>query len=90
MGIDLKGNTFRVSMAQSASDKAPQGPIFLHGSHTFSCMPLNFLLKYLQDGTIYHPHSDMCVTAYRTPEGRSNTQIKRCTPGDKNQQWKFE
>ncbi|CAB1320508.1 unnamed protein product [Coregonus sp. 'balchen'] len=43
-----------------------------------------------EDGTIYHPHSDMCVTSYRTAEGRTDIQMRTCTPGDKHQRWKFE
>uniref|UniRef100_A0A3B3YY71 Polypeptide N-acetylgalactosaminyltransferase n=1 Tax=Poecilia mexicana TaxID=48701 RepID=A0A3B3YY71_9TELE len=56
---------------------------------TWSC-PRPFSLCSLQDGTIYHPHSDMCVTAYRTTEGRTDAQMRRCNPADRNQQWKFE
>ncbi|TNN85794.1 Polypeptide N-acetylgalactosaminyltransferase 4 [Liparis tanakae] len=53
-------------------------------------IPPSITWNFRTDGTIYHPHSDMCVTAYRTAEGRTDTQMRRCTPGDKNQQWKFE
>lgn len=52
--------------------------------------PPSIIWEFRKDGTIYHPHSDMCVTAYRTPEGRTDAQIRRCIPGDKTQQWKFE
>ncbi|MEQ2164279.1 hypothetical protein GOODEAATRI_004977, partial [Goodea atripinnis] len=43
-----------------------------------------------QDGTIYHPHSNMCVTAYRTTEGRTDAQMRQCNLADRNQLWKFE
>ncbi|XP_029920272.1 polypeptide N-acetylgalactosaminyltransferase 4 [Myripristis murdjan] len=52
--------------------------------------PPNIIWEFREDGTIYHPHSDLCVTAYRTSEGRTDTQMKRCTPGDTHQRWKFE
>ncbi|XP_068603659.1 polypeptide N-acetylgalactosaminyltransferase 4 [Brachionichthys hirsutus] len=50
----------------------------------------SIIWEFRTDGTIHHPYTDKCVTAYRTPEGRTAAQIKGCTPGDKNQQWKFE
>ena len=43
-----------------------------------------------EDGTIFHPHSGLCLSAYRTPEGRPNVQMKTCDALDKNQIWKFE
>lgn len=52
--------------------------------------PPSIIWEFRQDETIYHPQSDMCITAYRTAEGRADTQMRHCTPGDKNQQWKFE
>ncbi|KAM6903292.1 polypeptide N-acetylgalactosaminyltransferase 4 [Lycodopsis pacificus] len=52
--------------------------------------PPSITWDFRTDGTVYHPHSDMCATAYRTAEGRTDTQMRRCAPGDKNQQWKFE
>ncbi|XP_041665149.1 polypeptide N-acetylgalactosaminyltransferase 4 [Cheilinus undulatus] len=52
--------------------------------------PPGIIWEFRTDGTIYHPHSNMCVTAYRTPEGRTDTQMQQCSPGDRNQQWKFE
>ncbi|XP_038581626.1 polypeptide N-acetylgalactosaminyltransferase 4 [Micropterus salmoides] len=52
--------------------------------------PPSIIWEFRKDGTIYHPHSDMCVTTYRTPEGRTDAQMRQCNPGDKNQQWKFE
>ncbi|CAN9503989.1 unnamed protein product [Ophioblennius macclurei] len=52
--------------------------------------PPSILWEFREDGTVYHPHSSMCVTAYRTLEGRGDTQMRQCSPGDKAQQWKFE
>uniref|UniRef100_A0A3B3TR34 Polypeptide N-acetylgalactosaminyltransferase n=2 Tax=Poecilia latipinna TaxID=48699 RepID=A0A3B3TR34_9TELE len=52
--------------------------------------PPSIIWDFKQDGTIYHPHSDMCVTAYRTTEGRTDAQMRRCNPADRNQQWKYE
>uniref|UniRef100_A0A8C6PE04 Polypeptide N-acetylgalactosaminyltransferase n=1 Tax=Nothobranchius furzeri TaxID=105023 RepID=A0A8C6PE04_NOTFU len=52
--------------------------------------PPSILWEFRHDGTIYHPNSDMCVTSYRTEEGRTDAQMGRCNPDDRNQQWKFE
>ncbi|XP_029976413.1 polypeptide N-acetylgalactosaminyltransferase 4 [Salarias fasciatus] len=52
--------------------------------------PPSILWEFREDGTIHHPHSGMCVTVYRTAEGRGDVQMKQCAPGDKTQQWKFE
>ncbi|XP_054619015.1 polypeptide N-acetylgalactosaminyltransferase 4 [Dunckerocampus dactyliophorus] len=52
--------------------------------------PASIIWEFRDDKRIYHPHSDTCVTAYRKPEGRTDVQMKRCDPQDKNQQWKFE
>uniref|UniRef100_A0A3P8VC06 Polypeptide N-acetylgalactosaminyltransferase n=1 Tax=Cynoglossus semilaevis TaxID=244447 RepID=A0A3P8VC06_CYNSE len=51
--------------------------------------PLSYFETF-QDATIYSPHLRMCVTAYRTTEGRTDVQMQHCNPGDRNQQWKFE
>ncbi|XP_003968875.1 polypeptide N-acetylgalactosaminyltransferase 4 [Takifugu rubripes] len=50
----------------------------------------SILWEFRQDGSIYHPHTDMCITAYRTSAGRTDVKMMRCNPGDKNQQWKFD
>lgn len=52
--------------------------------------PRTMLWDFQNDGTIYHRLSDMCITAFRTGEGRSDIQMRRCNSEDKNQQWKFE
>ncbi|XP_061787564.1 polypeptide N-acetylgalactosaminyltransferase 4 [Nerophis lumbriciformis] len=46
--------------------------------------------EFRDDKSIYHPHSNTCVAAYRKPDGRADVQMKSCAPEDKNQQWKFE
>ncbi|XP_034016122.1 polypeptide N-acetylgalactosaminyltransferase 4 [Thalassophryne amazonica] len=58
--------------------------------HDTDVKPASIIWEFRDDGTIYHPRSDMCVTAFYTSEGRTDTQMRRCTPGDRNQQWKFE
>ncbi|XP_030644959.1 polypeptide N-acetylgalactosaminyltransferase 4 [Chanos chanos] len=52
--------------------------------------PPSIIWEFRDDGTIYHRHTDKCVTSYRTAEGRTNVQMRTCTPGDKQQRWKFE
>ncbi|XP_061677961.1 polypeptide N-acetylgalactosaminyltransferase 4 isoform X2 [Syngnathoides biaculeatus] len=52
--------------------------------------PPAILWDFRDDKSIYHPQSDKCVTAYRTPEGRPDVQMRPCDPLDLNQQWKFE
>ncbi|MEQ2222861.1 Polypeptide N-acetylgalactosaminyltransferase 4 [Ilyodon furcidens] len=52
--------------------------------------PPSIIWEFKQDGTIYHPHSNMCVTAYRTTEGRTDAQMRQCNVADRNQLWKFE
>ncbi|XP_005797368.1 polypeptide N-acetylgalactosaminyltransferase 4-like [Xiphophorus maculatus] len=61
-----------------------------HCPHDGEAKPPSIIWDFKQDGTIYHSHSDMCVTAYRTTEGRTDAQMRRCNPADRNQQWKFE
>ncbi len=51
---------------------------------------LYLALVSFQDGSIYHPHSNMCITTYRTEEGRADIQMTSCSPGDKHQRWSFE
>ncbi|XP_061520328.1 polypeptide N-acetylgalactosaminyltransferase 4 isoform X1 [Phycodurus eques] len=52
--------------------------------------PASILWEFRDDKSIYHPQSDKCVTAYRTPEGRADVQMRPCDTLDRNQQWKFE
>ncbi|KAK0144724.1 Polypeptide N-acetylgalactosaminyltransferase 4 [Merluccius polli] len=73
--------------------EVPDGQTHLkmsHCPHDGESRPPATIWDFRDDGTIYHPHSDKCVTAYRTPEGRSDTQMRRCSPGDQHQHWKFE
>ncbi|XP_063778876.1 polypeptide N-acetylgalactosaminyltransferase 4 [Pseudophryne corroboree] len=53
-------------------------------------VPENIIWEFRPDGTIYHPHSDRCISSYRTSEGRADVEMKPCSPMDKNQLWKFE
>ncbi|XP_042333123.1 polypeptide N-acetylgalactosaminyltransferase 4-like [Sceloporus undulatus] len=53
-------------------------------------IPETIKWHFRDDGTIYHPHSAKCLSAYRTPEGRADVQMRTCHAGDKNQVWKFE
>ncbi|XP_040209378.1 polypeptide N-acetylgalactosaminyltransferase 4-like isoform X2 [Rana temporaria] len=53
-------------------------------------VPANIIWEFRDDGTIYHPHSKMCISSFRTSEGRADVQMKTCNALDKNQIWKFE
>lgn len=53
-------------------------------------IPEIIIWHFKEDGTIYHPHSGKCLTAYRTTEGHADVQMRTCNAGDKNQIWKFE
>ncbi|KAJ3608813.1 hypothetical protein NHX12_023343 [Muraenolepis orangiensis] len=73
--------------------EVPEGQTHLgmrHCPHDLEPKAPSIIWDFRDDGTIYHPHSDMCVTALRTAEGRTDGQMRRCSPGDQNQQWKFE
>ncbi|TRY84323.1 hypothetical protein DNTS_025430 [Danionella cerebrum] len=52
--------------------------------------PPGIIWDFREDGSIYHPHSDMCISSYRTEDGRTDLQMRRCSPGDKHQHWSFE
>ncbi|XP_051949510.1 polypeptide N-acetylgalactosaminyltransferase 4-like [Xyrauchen texanus] len=52
--------------------------------------PPSITWEFKHDGSIYNPHSNMCITSYRTSDGRADIQMRSCTPGDKHQHWKFE
>lgn len=43
-----------------------------------------------QDGLIYHPLTDKCITAYRTAEGRTDVHMQKCSSEDMKQRWTFE
>ncbi|XP_012513017.1 PREDICTED: polypeptide N-acetylgalactosaminyltransferase 4 [Propithecus coquereli] len=53
-------------------------------------IPTNIIWHFKEDGTIFHPHSGLCLSAYRTPEGRPSVQMRTCDALDKNQIWSFE
>uniref|UniRef100_A0A8C6ZIM5 Polypeptide N-acetylgalactosaminyltransferase n=1 Tax=Nothoprocta perdicaria TaxID=30464 RepID=A0A8C6ZIM5_NOTPE len=55
-----------------------------------SPIPQNIIWHFKSDGTIYHPQSGKCLSAYRTTEGRPDVQMRTCNAADKNQIWKFE
>ncbi|XP_026544820.1 polypeptide N-acetylgalactosaminyltransferase 4-like [Notechis scutatus] len=55
-----------------------------------SPVPEIIIWHFKKDGTIYHPHSAKCLSAYRTPEGRADVKMRTCNPSDKNQLWRFE
>ncbi|XP_005999791.1 polypeptide N-acetylgalactosaminyltransferase 4 [Latimeria chalumnae] len=52
--------------------------------------PGNIIWEFKQDGTIYHPHSNKCISAYRNSDGRPDVEMRTCNPGDKNHLWRFE
>ncbi|RXN37496.1 polypeptide N-acetylgalactosaminyltransferase 4-like protein [Labeo rohita] len=52
--------------------------------------PPAIIWEFRDDGSIYHPHSNMCITTYRTEDGRADIQMRSCSPGDKQQRWSFE
>ncbi|KAL0961905.1 hypothetical protein UPYG_G00333190 [Umbra pygmaea] len=73
--------------------EVPEGQTYIgmqHCPHDTTPTPPSIIWEFRDDGTIYHPHSDMCVTSYRNADGRTDVQMRSCTAGDKHQQWKFE
>nr|XP_046182356.1 polypeptide N-acetylgalactosaminyltransferase 4-like [Oncorhynchus gorbuscha]XP_046182357.1 polypeptide N-acetylgalactosaminyltransferase 4-like [Oncorhynchus gorbuscha] len=73
--------------------EVPEGQTYIgmkHCPHDRTPTPPTIIWEFREDGTVYHPHSDMCVTSCRTAEGRADVQMRTCTPGDKHQRWKFE
>ncbi|KAG8513947.1 Polypeptide N-acetylgalactosaminyltransferase 4, partial [Galemys pyrenaicus] len=42
-------------------------------------VPANIIWHFKDDGTIFHPHSGLCVSAYRTSEGRPDVQMRTST-----------
>lgn len=53
-------------------------------------IPVNIIWHFNDDGTIFHPHTRLCLSAYRTADGRPSVQMKTCDALDKNQIWRFE
>uniref|UniRef100_A0A6Q2ZEP0 Polypeptide N-acetylgalactosaminyltransferase n=1 Tax=Esox lucius TaxID=8010 RepID=A0A6Q2ZEP0_ESOLU len=73
--------------------EVPEGQVYVgmkQCSNNRTPPPRTVVWEFRDDGTIYHPHSGMCVTSYRNAEGRSDVEMRRCAPGDKHQRWKFE
>ncbi|XP_059365715.1 polypeptide N-acetylgalactosaminyltransferase 4-like [Carassius carassius] len=52
--------------------------------------PPSIIWEFRNDGSIYHPHSNMCITSYRTEDGHADIQMRSCSPEDKHQRWSFE
>lgn len=52
--------------------------------------PVSIIWHFKEDGTIFHPHTGLCLSAFRTAEGRPSVQMKTCNALDKNQLWSFE
>uniref|UniRef100_A0A673L8X3 Polypeptide N-acetylgalactosaminyltransferase n=1 Tax=Sinocyclocheilus rhinocerous TaxID=307959 RepID=A0A673L8X3_9TELE len=61
-----------------------------HCPHDGAPRPPGIIWDFRDDGSIYHPHSNMCITSYRTEDGRADIQMRSCSPGDKHQRWSFE
>ncbi|XP_007516305.2 polypeptide N-acetylgalactosaminyltransferase 4 [Erinaceus europaeus] len=55
-----------------------------------SPVPASIIWHFKEDGTIFHPHSGLCLSAYRTPQGRPDVRMRTCNALDKNQIWRFE
>ncbi|MBN3273410.1 GALT4 acetylgalactosaminyltransferase, partial [Polyodon spathula] len=55
-----------------------------------TAVPENIIWEFRNDGTIYHPHSNMCITSHRTSDGRTGVEMRLCNPKDTNQIWSFE
>ncbi|TSK31453.1 Polypeptide N-acetylgalactosaminyltransferase 4 [Bagarius yarrelli] len=52
--------------------------------------PPTIVWEFRDNGNIYHPLTDKCITAYRTPEGRTDVHMQHCSSEDIKQKWKFE
>ncbi|KAK1173096.1 polypeptide N-acetylgalactosaminyltransferase 4 [Acipenser oxyrinchus oxyrinchus] len=55
-----------------------------------TAVPESIVWEFRNDGTIYHPHSNTCITSHRTSEGRTGIEMRLCNPGNRNQIWNFE
>ncbi|XP_055973459.1 polypeptide N-acetylgalactosaminyltransferase 4 [Sorex fumeus] len=53
-------------------------------------VPEPMIWHFRADRTIFHPRSGLCLSAFRTPQGHADVQLRTCDSGDKNQMWKFE
>ncbi|XP_059828522.1 polypeptide N-acetylgalactosaminyltransferase 4 [Hypanus sabinus] len=55
-----------------------------------SPVPESIIWEFKPDGTIFHPKSNKCISAYRTAEGRMDVEMKLCNSQDSHQIWHFE
>ncbi|XP_060681448.1 polypeptide N-acetylgalactosaminyltransferase 4 [Hemiscyllium ocellatum] len=46
--------------------------------------------EFKQNGMIFHPKSNKCITSYYTAEGRMDVEMRICNSQDNNQIWHFE
>uniref|UniRef100_A0A4W4EL31 Polypeptide N-acetylgalactosaminyltransferase n=1 Tax=Electrophorus electricus TaxID=8005 RepID=A0A4W4EL31_ELEEL len=53
-------------------------------------VPSSIVWEFRDDGSIYHPHTDTCITSYRTSQGNTDVKMMRCSTEDKHQRWNFE
>uniref|UniRef100_A0A4W3JHC8 Polypeptide N-acetylgalactosaminyltransferase n=1 Tax=Callorhinchus milii TaxID=7868 RepID=A0A4W3JHC8_CALMI len=53
-------------------------------------VPDSLIWEFKPDGTIFHPKSNKCITSYRTPEGKTDVEMRPCISPDRNQIWHFE
>ncbi|KAJ8267656.1 hypothetical protein COCON_G00128280 [Conger conger] len=53
-------------------------------------VPSGIIWEFRPDGSIYHPRSDTCITAFRHDDGRTDVHMKKCSADNKNQKWKFD
>ncbi|CAM9326049.1 polypeptide N-acetylgalactosaminyltransferase 4 [Lampetra fluviatilis] len=52
--------------------------------------PPSVVWDFREDGTVYNAHRNVCLTAFRKPDGRADVEIRPCVPDDKNQMWTFQ
>ncbi|XP_057684567.1 polypeptide N-acetylgalactosaminyltransferase 4 isoform X2 [Corythoichthys intestinalis] len=85
---EIRFNSVTELCAEVLQDKKAVGMRHCPGDQRST--PASIQWEFRDDKSIYHPHSDKCITAYRTPDGRAHIQMRPCDPLDQNQQWKFE
>ncbi|KAI7798552.1 polypeptide N-acetylgalactosaminyltransferase 4 [Triplophysa rosa] len=73
---EVQDGATHIGMKHCQQDGVPRAP--------------SIIWEFRDNGSIYHPHSNMCITSYRTSDGRADIQMRNCSPGDKDQHWKFE
>ncbi|XP_062899919.1 polypeptide N-acetylgalactosaminyltransferase 4 isoform X1 [Mobula hypostoma] len=55
-----------------------------------SPVPESIVWEFKPEGTIFHPKSNKCISAYRTAEGRMDVEMRLCNSQDSHQIWHFE